>query len=105
MKTHKKVYLAHFNYSEGEYIPCEVTGLPAVDVHHLSPRGMGGSNQKDNIENLMALTRPIHDFVENNPKWKYYFIAIHYQYLATRQPHLEQNDQMLKDAIKKYLGV
>jgi len=38
----------------------------AVDVHHLIPRGLGGSKTKDYIENLMGLCRKCHTNCETN---------------------------------------
>ena len=32
----------------------------ANDIHHIHARGMGGTKQADNIENLMALCRNCH---------------------------------------------
>jgi len=49
----------HFGYIRGEFIPCEMCGSSAVDIHHIECRGMGGTN-KDSIENLMALCRGCH---------------------------------------------
>ena len=56
MIKHKKVYINYFGYAEGDLILCEVCDydyhLPfsdliqvreAVDIHHLTPRGKGGS--------------------------------------------------------------
>jgi len=57
-----------FGYSEGDYIPSELSGLPATQIHHLDPRGMGGSKLKDTKENLMALTFPEHEQAENRRK-------------------------------------
>ena len=61
MKNHVKVYLKHFGYGETDLIPCEVCGCRAVDIHQIKPRGMGGSNTKDFIENLMAMCRRCHE--------------------------------------------
>ena len=55
MKKHTKIYL-EFN---DEPI-CELCGKVAVDIHHIESRGMGGSNKKDVLENLMALCRNCH---------------------------------------------
>jgi 5-methylcytosine-specific restriction endonuclease McrA len=60
MKKHTKIYLQYFKYGVTEFIPCEVCGLKAVDIHHIDCRGMGGSKEKDKIENLMALCRQCH---------------------------------------------
>ena len=58
MRRHTKVYIDHFGWSD--FYPCEVCGARAVDIHHIHPRGMGGSKKKDVIENLMALCRSCH---------------------------------------------
>ncbi|NTU49575.1 MAG: HNH endonuclease [Desulfobulbaceae bacterium] len=60
MKGYVKNYLRAAGIKEGEFIPCEVCGLPAVDLHHIESRGMGGSKTKDNPENLIALCRLCH---------------------------------------------
>ena len=60
MKKHTKTYLDHFGYFGDEFIPCEMCGKKAVDIHHIEPRQSGGSKLKDNIENLMAVCRRCH---------------------------------------------
>jgi 5-methylcytosine-specific restriction endonuclease McrA len=61
MKQHTKIYLEHFGYDvEDPFVPCEICEQRAVDIHHISARGMGGSHKKDEIENLMALCRECH---------------------------------------------
>ena len=47
-------------YDTTDWIPCEVCNKQAVDIHHIEPRGMGGSKEADTIENLMALCRDCH---------------------------------------------
>ena len=74
MKKHTKIYFDFFNI---EFDPIsgwhnavsELSGLPAVDINHIECRGMGGSKEKDNIENLMALTREEH--IEYGDKEQY----------------------------------
>ena len=53
-------YFNHFGYDISDFIPCEVCGKTAVDIHHIEARGIGGSKEADNIENLMALCREDH---------------------------------------------
>lgn len=60
MKKHTKIYLDYFGYTGQEFIACEVCGRRAVDVHHIDCRGMGGSKEKDKIENLMGVCRECH---------------------------------------------
>jgi len=77
MVNHKKVYCNYFGYDVGDLIKCEIClydlHLPfsektkvreAVDIHHISPRGLGGSKLKDYPENLIALCRECHIEVE-----------------------------------------
>jgi 5-methylcytosine-specific restriction endonuclease McrA len=60
MKNHTKIYIKHFGYGLEDFIPCEVCGQRAVDIHHIDCRGMGGNKKVDKIENLMALCRYCH---------------------------------------------
>lgn len=60
MRNHTKTYLKYFDYDTSDFIPCEMCGLKAQDIHHIEARGMGGSKHADNIENLMALCRQCH---------------------------------------------
>lgn len=63
MKRHTKIYLEAFGYDTNDFIPCEISGGVAVDIHHIESRGMGGDplGNKDRIENLMAVTREMHN--------------------------------------------
>ena len=49
MKKHVKTYLNYFGYDTTDWIPCEICGKTANDIHHIEPRGMGGSKTKDLI--------------------------------------------------------
>ena len=60
MKNHTKIYLKYFGYGQDDYVACEVCDNRAVDIHHIEARGMGGSKEKDLINNLMALCRQCH---------------------------------------------
>ena len=60
MKKHTLTYFNHFGYDISDFIPCEVCGKTAVDIHHIEARGIGGSKEADAIENLMALCREDH---------------------------------------------
>ncbi len=60
MRKHTKIYLDHYGYDETDFIPCEICGAKAVDIHHIEAKGMGGSKTKDYIENLIAVCRDCH---------------------------------------------
>jgi 5-methylcytosine-specific restriction endonuclease McrA len=60
MRKHTKIYMDYFGYGKEDFISCEVCGKRGVDVHHINARGMGGSKEKDTIENLMCVCRECH---------------------------------------------
>jgi len=62
MQKHTKIYMDYFGYTTADFIPCEVCGTQAVDIHHIETRGMGGDpkKSKDKIENLQAVCRNCH---------------------------------------------
>lgn len=94
MKNHTKVYMKHFGLSEGDYIYSEISGQPAIDVHHLNARKIGGSKTKDYIENLIALTREEHMLCENNPRINEIAKEIHRHYLVNnpyKKPEIDFN--------------
>ncbi len=61
MKHHTKVYIDFFGYGTEDFVPSEISGRRCNDIHHIKCRGMGGSEDKDDIKNLMALTREEHE--------------------------------------------
>ena len=69
MKKHTKIYMNYHNYDISDWIACEHCGTTAVDIHHLSGRGIGGSKNKDFIENLIALCRRCHIKAETNKQF------------------------------------
>lgn len=84
MKPHTRIYLEFFGFiSKGEkpldppFVPCEICGQQAVDIHHIDARGMGGSKTKDVIENLQALCRRCHNQFGDITKVKDKLKAIH----------------------------
>lgn len=60
MKKHVKIFLEANGYKAGDWIPCNKCGKTAVDIDHISNRGMGGSKSKDRADNLQALCRKCH---------------------------------------------
>ena len=74
MQKHTKIYMDYFGYTIADFIPCEVCGKQANDIHHIEARGMGGDPSKDVIENLQAVCRNCHisygDIVEYKTKLK-----------------------------------
>jgi hypothetical protein len=77
MKKHTKIYLEHFDYTIADFIPCEVCGTKSVDIHHIEPKGMGGSKSKDYIGNLIAVCRLCHVAAHSNQLTKNYLKHVH----------------------------
>jgi 5-methylcytosine-specific restriction endonuclease McrA len=71
MKKHVKIYMNYHNYDISDWIACEHCGTTAVDIHHLSGRGMGAgkNSQKNEIENLIALCRRCHIKAETDKQF------------------------------------
>lgn len=70
MKKHTKNYLNGMQIQilerfEDMCIMCEwCCRSLAVDIHHISARGAGGSKLKDTVDNLVALCRECHKLAE-----------------------------------------
>jgi len=84
MKNHTKVYLKEMGFSTTDWIPCEVCGATAQDIHHIEARGMGGSKTADTIDNLMALCRTCHTAYGDIKEYKERLQATHNHHLAKR---------------------
>jgi len=69
----------YFGYDISDWIPCEIPkcGHQVVDIHHIDPRGMGGSKEKDHIENLAGLCRQDHEKAESDPEFNEYVKEVH----------------------------
>ena len=77
MKKHTKIYMDYFGYGIDDFIPCESCGRKAVDIHHIEARGMGGTTDKDTIDNLMALCRYCHVVMGDTKTHLAYLISKH----------------------------
>ncbi len=77
MQKHTKIYLEGFEYTDTDFIPCEVCGKTATDIHHIDCKGMGGSKTKDTIDNLQALCRKCHVTFGDKKQWMEYLKDIH----------------------------
>jgi hypothetical protein len=84
MKNHTKVYYEAFGYHPTDFVPCEICGVKAVDVHHIDARGMGGSKEKDTKENLMAVCREDHIKYGDKKQHKEWLKRVHKRFMRTR---------------------
>jgi hypothetical protein len=93
MKKHTRVYLEHFGFDTETFIPCEVCGAKAVDVHHIYRRGMGGSKSADHIDNLMAVCRICHIKYGDLKKYMDFLKEVHSDYMEK----MNKNNNTTKD--------
>ena len=77
-------YFNHFGYDISDFIPCEVCGKTAVDIHHIEARGIGGSKDADSIDNLMALCREDHLKYGDKKQYKEWLKNIHQERLTLK---------------------
>ena len=73
MKEHTKIYFNAFGYDKDDpttFIPSEISGKKAVDLHHIVTR-------EDRIENLMYLTREEHTEYGEIKDAMVYLLRIH----------------------------
>jgi len=68
-------------YDESDFVPCELCGCRAVDVHHIENRKMGGLNGKDTIQNLMALCRKDHEMYGDKKQFIDFLKTTHLNHL------------------------
>ena len=86
MQKHTKIYFDFFNV-DYDPVSCwhdcvsEISGEPAIDIHHIDSRGMGGSKNANRIENLMALTREEHELYGDKKQHLEYLKQIHADYI------------------------
>lgn len=84
MKKHVKIYLEYFGYDESDFIPCEVCGRRGQDIHHIECRGMGGTKDPENIDNLMAVCRRCHLIFGDKKEYKEVLKEVHNDYKQRR---------------------
>ena len=99
MIKYKKVYCTFFGYDVGDSIKCEVCVYDvhrpfsevsvireAVDIHHLTPRGMGGSKccNINEVPNLIALCREHNIEAESCKETNKFYRIIHLKNMIKR---------------------
>lgn len=93
MKAHTLIYFSFFNYTTADFVPSELSGVKAVDIHHIDPRKKGSTELLDRIENLIALSREEHNKYGDKKQYK----AMLYR------RHKEVLDALCKEYDKEWL--
>jgi hypothetical protein len=88
---HQKVYDDFFEIDAHNPRVCELTGVPASDIHHIDARGMGGRSSMDTIQNLMCLTRSLHEYFGDKKDWKKDLREAHEWFTINRAPFVVSN--------------
>tara|TARA_R100001460_G_scaffold57485_1_gene97217 strand:- start:509 stop:802 length:294 start_codon:yes stop_codon:yes gene_type:complete len=77
LKDYKKLFRDYWGYSESDTPICWGCYMkPAVDIHHLTNKGMGGvsKNRLNRIDNLYPVCRPCHNLAHQhkdiNEEWR-----------------------------------
>ena len=97
MQKHTKIYFKSLGHVPGDFIACEISGQPAIDIHHIVGRGRGGT---DRIENLMALNRELHLKLGDKNQYMYKLLITHRQFLEDNGVKFDNN--YFNELIKKY---
>ncbi len=97
MVGYKKIYLKSLGYAPSDFICCEISGLPASDLHHIVGRGRGGT---DRIENLMALTRKNHIKYGDKQQFMFKLLITHRQFLEDNGVKYDHN--YFNELLQKY---
>ena len=97
MVGYKKLYLKSLGYTPSDFVCCEISGSPAIDIHHIIGRGKLGD---DRIENLMALTRENHIKYGDKKKYMKYLFMAHRDFLEANGVKFDHN--FFNEMIKKY---
>lgn len=78
MQKHTIKYFDYFDYGPEDFIPCEICGNRAVDIHHI--KGRIGKNS-NSIENLIGLCRGCHNDAHNVLYTDQQLILIHENFM------------------------
>lgn len=107
MKKHIKVYLKEMGYEPYELIFSEISGQKASDIHHIVCRGMGGSETKDYIENLIALTREEHEKFGDKKEFILYLYVRHAIFMAKLKLKFDVSkiDLRYQNDVKEFLDI
>ena len=86
MIKYKKVYCTFFGYDIGDTILCERCKDVAVEIHHIKPRGMGGTKccNINEVPNLIALCRACHIQAESSKDFNKQCQIIHLKNMIKR---------------------
>ncbi len=86
MIKYKKIYCEFFGYQLNDFIPSEISGEKLNEIHHIDCKGMGGSKEKDFIENLIAVTRDQHSKFGDKKQYMEFLYTTHLKFIRDQRP-------------------
>lgn len=98
MEKYKKAYLDTYypGWGDQDFIPCELSGKQAVDIHHILPRGKY-PEYVNHPGNLMAMTRKLHDEKGQNKKYLQELVECHVAFVRLKAiEHGFSEEEMLE---------
>lgn len=93
MKKHTQIYLKALGYDISDFMPSEISGFKAQDLHHIV-------NRDNRIENLMALTRQEHIHLGEVKTKMVYLLETHRLFLDVNGVHFDNS--WFEEQINKY---
>lgn len=84
MKKYTATYMKFFGYGIEDFIPCEITGNRCSEIHHIKSRSKR-MDLVDDISNLMALTREMHEKYGDKKQYYKYLQDIHNRFMENNK--------------------
>ena len=87
-----------YYFGESDYIPCEMCGGKATDIHHLTKQSkFGKKKEKDFIENLVGLCRSCHIKCESDKMFNMFCRIKHLEGVCLQVHALIQLEKRLNE--------
>ncbi len=99
MQTYTKVYLNAFGLDETDFVPCELCGGRATEIHHILARSKY-KNLLNDIRNLQAVCRNCHQEYGDQIYLMPMLLKIHRRVLEINE--IEFNPKWFEFYINKY---
>jgi len=80
MKPYTKTYFDFFGFTIADFIPCEICGERAIDIHHIWARSIR-KDLVNAINNIMALCRLCHTEFGDKKEQREYLQSVHNNYM------------------------
>lgn len=98
LRTYTKIYYNYFDFGFEDFVPCEICGDKAVDIHHIIARSKEKSLEND-INNLIGICRRCHLGFGDRTHFLEFLQATHKLYMTSRRPLYEVDPQAATEAL------